>query len=293
MTAGSPQSATQRHLLRGIVVMVLSAFVIAAPVLVGDWALALVGLLIAAIGVLELADVFYAPERRVRASAYLGGLLAVLAGLLLFLRPTMVLSGLIVLLAAIMAMDGVQRILSPSDVDNGQDFSFLVIGDPGEGDASQFALKTSYLRAGSNPNVRFVVISSDVIYPDGAMKDYEPNFYLPLQGLTQPIYAIPGNHDWFNALDSFTANFFKPDGARAAIQTRVATLARVADWRQCHSARRLSREPRGIRDPHPIEPQSSTASGPASHAPAIGSLKGICLYGFHTLLENIALLSFK
>jgi len=69
--------------------------------------------------------------------------------------------------------------------------------------------------------VKFVVIASDVVYPVGAMKDYEPNFYLPLMGVEKPVLAIPGNHDWFNALDGFAANLMHPDTARAAIDARV------------------------------------------------------------------------
>jgi hypothetical protein len=35
------------------------------------------------------------------------------------------------------------------------------------------------------------------------------------------VLAIPGNHDWFNALDGFAANLMHPDTARAAIDARV------------------------------------------------------------------------
>ena len=101
------------------------------------------------------------------------------------------------------------------------DFSFIVIGDPGEGDPSQHALRNQVLRAAGRDEVKFVVIASDVIYPTGAMKDYEANFYLPLMGVEKPIFAIPGNHDWFNALDGFAANLMRPDMARAAIDARV------------------------------------------------------------------------
>ena len=101
------------------------------------------------------------------------------------------------------------------------DFSFIVIGDPGEGDSSQHALRDQLLLAARQDAVKFVVIASDVVYPVGAMKDYEPNFYLPLMGVDKPVLAIPGNHDWFNALDGFAANVMDPDTARAAIDARV------------------------------------------------------------------------
>jgi uncharacterized membrane protein HdeD (DUF308 family) len=118
----------------------------------------------------------------------------------------------------------------PEGVAGATDFSFLVLGDTGEGDASQHSLRDRFLLEGGRDDVKFMVISSDVIYPAGAMKDYEPNFYLPFKGFRKPIYAIPGNHDWFGGLDAFNANFLEPDAARAAIRIRIA------DWDQALTA---------------------------------------------------------
>jgi hypothetical protein len=109
----------------------------------------------------------------------------------------------------------------PAGAEGVRDFSFLVIGDPGEGDPSQYSLVARYLELGRREDVRFLVVSSDVIYPAGAMSDYEFNFYLPFKGFTKPIYAIPGNHDWFDALEGFNANFIEPKAARAAMNARV------------------------------------------------------------------------
>ena len=92
--------------------------------------------------------------------------------------------------------------------------------------------------------MKFLVVSSDVIYPAGAMQDYEANFYLPFQGFAKPIYAIPGNHDWFDALEGFNANFLEPKAARAAIEARVeadlgltSTNARRIDQLMTEAAR--------------------------------------------------------
>jgi hypothetical protein len=117
--------------------------------------------------------------------------------------------------------------VSPEGVDGGDDFSFLVIGDPGEGDASQYALVSRYLELGLRDDLKFLVVSSDVIYPAGSMDDYEANFYLPFQGFAKPIYAIPGNHDWYDALEGFNANFLEPRAARAAIQARAEADLRL------------------------------------------------------------------
>ena len=101
------------------------------------------------------------------------------------------------------------------------DFSFVVIGDTGEGDASQHALRDQLLAVTAQPGVRFVVISSDVVYPNGSMIDYEANFWLPFKGVTKPVFAIPGNHDWYDALEAFLATFLQPDAARAAMRARA------------------------------------------------------------------------
>jgi hypothetical protein len=88
-------------------------------------------------------------------------------------------------------------------------FSFLVIGDPGEGDASQHVLRDQYLLRDRADEMRFLLLSSDIVYPSGAMSDYERKFYLPFKGMTKPIYALPGNHDWHDELEGFTANFLR------------------------------------------------------------------------------------
>ena len=111
--------------------------------------------------------------------------------------------------------------IEPQGIAGNGDFSFLVIGDPGEGDASQYSLASRYLELGHSDDVKFLVISSDVIYPAGAIDDYEAKFYLPFHGFAKPVYAIPGNHDWFDALEGFNANFLEPKAARSAMQARV------------------------------------------------------------------------
>ena len=116
----------------------------------------------------------------------------------------------------------------PSDPGVGSgDFSFVVIGDTGEGDASQHVLRDQLLTVANSPDVRFVVVSSDVVYPSGAMRDYEAKFWLPFKGVTRPVYAIPGNHDWYDALEGFGATFLQADAARASIRARVESDLRL------------------------------------------------------------------
>jgi hypothetical protein len=111
--------------------------------------------------------------------------------------------------------------VSPPGVADGVDFAFIVIGDTGEGDASQHILRDQLLAVARREDVRFIVVSSDVIYPVGAMKDYETKFWLPFKGSGKPVYAIPGNHDWFDALEAFAATFMTEDAARRTMRARI------------------------------------------------------------------------
>jgi uncharacterized membrane protein HdeD (DUF308 family)/3',5'-cyclic AMP phosphodiesterase CpdA len=101
------------------------------------------------------------------------------------------------------------------------DFSFIVIGDTGEGDASQQSLRDQLIRSAARDDVRFVVLSSDVVYPTGAMMDYETKFWLQFKGVEKPVYAIPGNHDWYDALEAFLATFLDADAARTSLHARI------------------------------------------------------------------------
>ena len=81
--------------------------------------------------------------------------------------------------------------VAPPGIDSG-DFSFIVIGDTGEGDASQHVLRDQLLSVAGRDDVRFVVVSSDVVYPSGEMKDYEAKFWLPFKGSQNPCLPFQG-----------------------------------------------------------------------------------------------------
>ncbi|MFC8351013.1 metallophosphoesterase family protein [Streptomyces sp. NPDC057280] len=84
-------------------------------------------------------------------------------------------------------------------------FSFMVIGDTGEGDAPQYSVVPGFLKVGQDS--RFTVLASDVIYPVGSADDYGTKFFRPYQDYRAPIYAIPGNHDWYEDLGGFMRVF--------------------------------------------------------------------------------------
>ena len=89
--------------------------------------------------------------------------------------------------------------------DDGDRFNFLVLGDPGEQDASQYAVVAPLLARGENTS--FMVICSDVIYPAGDVNDYVNGFYIPYADYPNEIYALPGNHDWYDGLNGFMYHF--------------------------------------------------------------------------------------
>jgi hypothetical protein len=112
--------------------------------------------------------------------------------------------------------------------------SFLLVGDPGEGDASQYAL-VAPLKAKA-PGTDFMLLASDVIYPAGDVNDYENAFFLPYWWYDRPILGQPGNHDWYDGLAGFMWHFcgaepLPPTEYRASSFTTVERVARSL-WRQ-------------------------------------------------------------
>ncbi len=116
-------------------------------------------------------------------------------------------------------------------------FDFMVIGDTGEGDRSQYSVIPAFLAASAD--TEFSVIASDVIYPAGDSRHYPRKFHLPFAAYERPIYAIPGNHDWLDGLVGFMRHFcrarppaekFRPP--RHARWPRGAMLLHRLFWRR-------------------------------------------------------------
>jgi len=83
--------------------------------------------------------------------------------------------------------------------------AFLLLGDTGEGDASQYAVVPPLLQQA--PGTDFMIIMGDVVYPAGDASDYENKFYRPYKDYPAPIYGVPGNHDWYDDLHGFMRHF--------------------------------------------------------------------------------------
>jgi hypothetical protein len=100
-------------------------------------------------------------------------------------------------------------------VDRTGDRSFFLIGDPGEQDASQYAVVPVLTGAADVADslgpTQFTVIVSDVVYPAGDVNEYVNAFYIPYADYDRPIYALPGNHDWYDGLNGFMYHFCGAD----------------------------------------------------------------------------------
>ncbi|MGK2878784.1 MAG: metallophosphoesterase family protein [Solirubrobacterales bacterium] len=144
------------------------------------------------------------------------------------------------------------------------DYSFMVLGDTGEGDHSQYSVVPAFLKA--SEGTEFALIASDVVYPDGDVNEYVGKFFIPFAGYPRPIYAVPGNHDWLDGLVGFMRHFcnaappahkFRPP--RRAKWARLALAVHAAFWRRPRAldpeTMVAARELRGFaRDSGPAQP---------------------------------------
>jgi hypothetical protein len=86
-----------------------------------------------------------------------------------------------------------------------EDLTCLIVGDPGEGDRSQRAVALALPAEESASDL--MVVLSDVVYPTGDVNEYEEKFHQMYAHYPRPIYALPGNHDWYDGLDGFMWHF--------------------------------------------------------------------------------------
>jgi hypothetical protein len=110
----------------------------------------------------------------------------------------------------------------------GEDVSFLLFGDSGEGDDSQYAVVPGLLSQAEG--IAFAVICSDLIYPTGDMGDYDECFYRPYRELRAPIFGLPGNHDWYDGLHGFMHHICEIDAPRAELDLGKGWRRVLAQW---------------------------------------------------------------
>jgi Calcineurin-like phosphoesterase len=114
----------------------------------------------------------------------------------------------------------------------GDTVSILLIGDTGEGDNSQYAVAEAVVEMSKNAD--FAILCSDVIYPTGDLNDYSRKFHHPYRNLQLPIYAVPGNHDWYDGLHGLMHYFCQLNDTACLPQFGRGLAARLARklWRR-------------------------------------------------------------
>jgi hypothetical protein len=108
--------------------------------------------------------------------------------------------------------------------------SFLLTGDTGQGDSAQYAVADQIVRQADG--TAFLFLCSDVVYPAGGIEDYGYAVLKPYASYDGPIYAIPGNHDWYDDGDGFMYWFC---GLR--VRPRRGSRLRELTWRRSPVAR--------------------------------------------------------
>ena len=121
-------------------------------------------------------------------------------------------------------------------------FSFLLMGDTGEGDNSQYAVVPPVVAQAED--TAFLLLCSDVLYPLGDVNDYDRKFYRPYAGYPGPVYGLPGNHDWYDDLAAFQYHLCGVTTPLRRATLRADHTATGHSWPKVVLRRLLWRRPR-------------------------------------------------
>ena len=133
-------------------------------------------------------------------------------------------------------------------IDRTGESHWLVVGDTGEQDASQYVVAPAL--NDMCDEVAFMVILSDVIYPSGDVNDYRDGYYIPYEDFEKPILAIPGNHDWYDGLAGFMWHFCHAEPLSAERLQEPRCVAQRARHAQGVAS--------SVADPRPLRPGAAT-----------------------------------
>jgi len=115
------------------------------------------------------------------------------------------------------------------------DFWFDYVSDVGDGWNSTYAIadaiaqpELKVLHQGASESTRagrVLVFGGDEVYPYPSRSEYEVRTETPyaraFAGRAHPdVYAIPGNHDWYDSLVAFSRTFCRPERGFAGCATR-------------------------------------------------------------------------
>ena len=121
------------------------------------------------------------------------------------------------------------------------DFWFDYAADIGDGWNSTYAIADAIARPGllgTEPG-RVLVFGGDEVYPYPTRTEYEVRTETPYKmafaGRAHPdVFAIPGNHDWYDSLVAFSRTFCRPERGFAGCPTRQTrsyfALKLPANW---------------------------------------------------------------
>lgn len=123
-----------------------------------------------------------------------------------------------------------------------------LLGDPGEGDASQYCVVPVLEQVAHDADLGVIV--SDIVYPAGGITEYADRFYRPYSGFPAPLFGVPGNHDWYDGLTGFMTAFC--DASPAAGAPSVEWPRDLPAWKRLLG--RLA-----WRTPRPVTPQTFEA----------------------------------
>jgi len=142
----------------------------------------------------------------------------------------------------------------------GGDFWFDFLADSGDGWNSTYAMARLAAEdvlkpAGADrdlPRGRLLVLGGDQVYPTASKEEYRDRFIAPFdeayapggaerwpdeKGKRPDLYAIPGNHDWYDGLNAFFGLFCRRRIARKEVDLGVSRDGKVIGGRQTQQTR--------------------------------------------------------
>lgn len=144
----------------------------------------------------------------------------------------------------------------------GGDFWFDYLADTGDGWNPTYAMarlvtqNVVAVRDGdetlSLPRGRLLILGGDQVYPTASLEEYRDRLIAPFDeawklcgsplrpddaGSRPHLYAIPGNHDWYDGLRSFFSLFCRRRVVRGAVDLGVSRPGKVIGGRQTQQTR--------------------------------------------------------
>src|SRR5262249_9775483 len=105
------KALTKRRSL-GLAIIILGVIVLFLPIFVGEWVIAVLGLLLIAAGLFQFVETRRSSDRTSSYLSYVAGIVTVLLGFVLFLSPNLVLSGLLLGVSIFFLIDGGNKVVA-------------------------------------------------------------------------------------------------------------------------------------------------------------------------------------